>query len=72
LQIADTKYHQFDKTMKVAFALSNVGRLDEAAEFSEEARDLAQELRELNWPASDACNERAKHLCMSILQREKT
>lgn len=66
LQIADTKDHQFDKTVKYSVALMNVGRLDEARAFAEEAHELARELRLLNWPNVDACDERVEDLAKSL------
>jgi serine/threonine protein kinase len=55
LGIADTKNELFDKTVKYAAALRNVGRLEEASVHAEQANELARQLRQLAWPQSEMC-----------------
>jgi hypothetical protein len=66
LQIADTKHHRFDKTLKYAIALRDVGRLAESKAFAEEAHLLAEQLRELDWPNSDRCMTSIEELRRSL------
>lgn len=66
MQVADTKHHRFEKTIKYATALRNVGRLTESKAFAEEAHLLAQELRELDWPTIDNCMASLEYLSRSL------
>ena len=66
LQVADTKNHRFDKTLKYLVALRNVGRIDEAAAYLEEADELAQQLRDLDWPNADLCQSMVKEFRASL------
>ena len=62
MQISDTTHHRFDKLVKYAVALCNVGRLDEASVFVEEAQELARQLRELDWPDALSNDQRVDGL----------
>src|SRR6056297_447616 len=66
MQIADTKNHRFDKTYKLAIALMNVERLDEAAALTEVANELADQLRKVDWPTAHAQKQRLANLSESI------
>lgn len=53
LGIADTRFHLYNSTWKYVVALRDVGRLNETNKYLLEAEQLAEELKQLNWPDSD-------------------